>query len=162
MKRYAVVCLLALLLAHPAASTEYAGRPLAEALADLQAQGLQLVFSTAVVTPHMTVETEPEGNDPRAILDQILEPHGLRAEDGPGGTILVRASVQNQPGHRSHPHHGLATWTPVMDSTGGIPEKCAVDAEVFFPLALPPIGFIDHGGVIDARRHFLGVRENVR
>jgi outer membrane receptor protein involved in Fe transport len=70
-------------------SSSYADRPLAEVLADLQDRGLQLVFSTAVVTPSMVVEREPRGEDPRSILDQLLEPHGLRAEDGPGGTILI-------------------------------------------------------------------------
>ncbi len=69
--------------------SSYADRPLAEVLADLQHLGLQLVFSTAVVTPSMVVEREPRGEDPRSILDQLLEPHGLRAEDGPGGTILI-------------------------------------------------------------------------
>ena len=67
----------------------FAGRTLAEALAGLQARGLQIVFSTAVVTPEMVVEKEPRGEEPREILVQLLEPHGLRAEDGPGGTILV-------------------------------------------------------------------------
>ncbi len=67
----------------------FAGRPLADALAQLQAGGLHIVYSSAVVTPSMTVEQEPRGDDPRTILGQILTPHGLIAEDGPGGTILI-------------------------------------------------------------------------
>ena len=66
-----------------------AGRPLLEALAQLQQDGLRIVYSSAVVTPAMVVENEPEGDQPRAILDQILAPHGLMAKDGPGGTILI-------------------------------------------------------------------------
>ena len=65
------------------------GRTLSEALAQLQADGLRIVFSSAVVTPAMVVENEPDGDQPRAILDQILAPHGLVAKDGPGGTILI-------------------------------------------------------------------------
>ena len=84
-----VVLATASLAANSQDSGPFTGRPLAEALAELQAEGLQIVFSTAVVTPSMYVEHEPRGDDPRRILDQILEPHGLRAEDGPGDTILI-------------------------------------------------------------------------
>ncbi len=87
----AIVLVLALasLVADAQDSDRFAGRPLAEVLADLQAEGLQIVFSSAVVTPTMVVEEEPHGDDPRSILDQVLRAHGLRAEDGPGGTILI-------------------------------------------------------------------------
>jgi outer membrane cobalamin receptor len=89
------VSLLALLLAigyQPVRAQEgerFVGRPLAEALAELESEGLQLVFSSAIVTPSMVVKRTPTAATPRGILDQLLEPHGLRAEDGPGGTILV-------------------------------------------------------------------------
>jgi hypothetical protein len=68
---------------------KYSNRPLAEALTNLQAEGLRIVFSTAVVRPSMMIREEPHGDDPREILDQLLEPHGLRAEDSSGGTILI-------------------------------------------------------------------------
>ena len=72
-----------------AESRSLAGRPLLEALAQLQTDGLRIVYSSAVVTPEMVVEKEPEGDQPRDILEQILAPHGLMAKDGPGGTILI-------------------------------------------------------------------------
>lgn len=72
-----------------AESPSFAGRTLPEALALLQADGLRIVYSSAVVTPAMVVESEPVGDQPRAILEQILAPHGLMARDGPGGTILI-------------------------------------------------------------------------
>ncbi len=75
----------------------FEGRPLAEALGELQAQGLQIVFSSAVVKASMIVVEEPRGNNPRSILDQLLGPHGLMAEDGPGGTILVIVRPPNSP-----------------------------------------------------------------
>jgi RNA polymerase sigma-70 factor (ECF subfamily) len=87
----AIVLVLALasLVADAQDSDRFAGRPLAEVLADLQAEGLQIVFSSAVVTPTMVVEEEPHGDDPRSILDQVLRAHGLRAEVAPGGQILI-------------------------------------------------------------------------
>lgn len=104
-----------------AESPPLAGRPLSEVLAQLQANGLHIVFSSAVVTPAMVVEIEPEGDQPRAILDQILAPHGLVAEDGPGGTILI---VVAPPAAETVPLSGevrgvvtvggVASWTPDM------------------------------------------------
>jgi hypothetical protein len=66
-----------------------AGRSLADVLRDLQARGLKVVFSSEVVRPEMRVSREPGSTDPRQILDQVLEPHGLRAAAGPKGTWLV-------------------------------------------------------------------------
>jgi hypothetical protein len=39
----------------------------------------------------MRVEIEPQGASPREILDQLLAPHGLRAEVGAGGRLVVVA-----------------------------------------------------------------------
>ncbi len=93
MWRRSLAVVLVLALVPQAAGAQesggFAGRPLAEVLADMQAEGLQIVFSSAVVTPTMVVEAEPRADDPRRFLDQILAPHGLTAEDGPGGTILI-------------------------------------------------------------------------
>ena len=66
-------------------SDRYSGRPLTEVLAELRAGGLRIVYSSAVVDPSMAVENEPEGDEPRQILNQILAPHGLVARDGPTG-----------------------------------------------------------------------------
>ena len=77
-----------------AESPPFEGRTLPEALTQLQADGLRIVYSSAVVTPEMVVEKEPEGDHPRDILEQILAQHGLMAEDGPGGTILIVAASQ--------------------------------------------------------------------
>lgn len=67
----------------------YAGRSLEEALLDLRRQGLKIVFTSQVVRPEMTVESEPTGDDPRRILDELLAPHGLVSQDGPRGTVVV-------------------------------------------------------------------------
>lgn len=96
MRRHALTFVLVLAVAPMcgnAAEGPFSGRPLPEVLAQLQAEGLQIVFSTAVVQSTMLVLDEPRSQDPRAFLDEILEPHGLRAEDGPGGTILILAAL---------------------------------------------------------------------
>src|SRR5262245_38310315 len=78
-----------------AASTEsdrslsYVGRPLIAALEDLRARGLNLIFSSDLITHDMIVATEPSIAAPRQILRQLLSPFGLAAEDGPAGTILI-------------------------------------------------------------------------
>ncbi|HEY1302084.1 MAG TPA: TonB-dependent receptor [Vicinamibacterales bacterium] len=67
----------------------FQGRLLEDALRVLQRAGLQLVFSSEIVTPSMRVAAEPRGTTPRQQLDQLLEPHGLKAKAGPGGVILI-------------------------------------------------------------------------
>lgn len=70
-------------------TSRYAGRPLADALRDLQARGLKVVFSSELVKPAMRVAIEPKATMPRKILDEILEPHRLRVMRGAKGALLV-------------------------------------------------------------------------
>jgi hypothetical protein len=70
-------------------SEKYEGRRLADALQALQARGLRIVFSTEIVTPGMRVVAEPHAKVEREMLDELLAPHGLKAEGGPGVVILV-------------------------------------------------------------------------
>jgi outer membrane receptor for ferrienterochelin and colicin len=58
-------------------------------LLDLRARGLKIVFTTEVVLPEMMVESEPLATEPRLILDELLEPHGLSAREGIRGTIVI-------------------------------------------------------------------------
>jgi len=67
----------------------FAGKPLTEALRDLQSEGLRIVFTSQVVRREMWVEIEPIATEPRAVLDELLAPHGLRAREGPGDTLVV-------------------------------------------------------------------------
>src|SRR5262245_34199290 len=70
-------------------AARYAGRPLADALRDLQSRGLKVVFSSELVRPEMRVPSEPKSTAPRTILDEVLAPNGLRAAAGPKDTWLV-------------------------------------------------------------------------
>lgn len=74
------------------------GPLLLEVLAGLRAEGLKLIYSSDLVRPDMRVEGPPATGTPRQRLEQALAPHGLMAQDGPGGTILVVARPAPPPG----------------------------------------------------------------
>jgi hypothetical protein len=65
------------------------GRRLEDALRALQTQGLRLVFSSELVTADMRVRAEPRSKTARERLAELLQPHGLVAESGPGGIIQI-------------------------------------------------------------------------
>jgi TonB dependent receptor len=67
----------------------YAGRSLEEALLDLRARGLRIVFTSNVVRPEMRVEREPAATDLRRVLEELLAPHGLAAREAPNGIVVV-------------------------------------------------------------------------
>ncbi|MCP4660441.1 MAG: hypothetical protein GY856_33990, partial [bacterium] len=62
---------------------------LPDALRDLRGHGLPLVFSNNVVRDEMKITTIPTAASVRRLLDQLLRPHGLKAQDGAGGRLLV-------------------------------------------------------------------------
>ena len=93
-----LLIVLAVLLGAPAVSfggqgqaRTYAGRAVADVLRELQATHLKIIFSSERVPPALRVVKEPRGTDPRDIALQILEPHGLTLQQGPGGTFIVVA-----------------------------------------------------------------------
>jgi hypothetical protein len=108
-------------LAAAQASEQFKGWSLVDALRVLQARGLQIVFSSATVTPDLRVRSEPRAATARQQLDELLAPHGLKARDGPGGTIqVVRAEA--------------AVPQPRAAATGAV-EGQVVDAFTAAPLA---------------------------
>lgn len=72
-----------------ASGPQYAGRPLGDVLRDLQATGLNIVFSSEIVRPTMRVDAEPKAVLPREVLDEILGPHGLQVRSGPNDSLSV-------------------------------------------------------------------------
>ncbi len=66
-----------------------AGMPLTEALLVLQQSGMKLVFSSRIVRPDMRLGSPPVSSAPRAILDEVLAPHGLAVEEASGGSLVV-------------------------------------------------------------------------
>jgi hypothetical protein len=90
-------------------STKYKGRLLADVLRDLQARGLPIVFTSAVVTADLRVHTEPRQSAPRQQLDDLLAAHALRAENGPGGIIQI---VRADPTRRARPRPDATLDSP--------------------------------------------------
>ncbi len=149
---FAVFALIALsLVARPLAAqvidgSRYACRPLVEALRDLQDQGLPVVFGSNLVREGMLVSKVPNATTPRRLLDQLLAPHGLRAQNGAGGRLLV---VQSFSGSISAPPWSTSTdasQAPVegvlpawVDATS--PALTVIDlnnADIATPAALSP------------------------
>lgn len=83
----------------PAAA--YAGRRVADVIDEFRAAGLELAYSTNVVTEDLHVAFEPEAGTPLDIVRQILRPHGLRVRAEAGVYVIVRdaaAAPDRQPG----------------------------------------------------------------
>jgi outer membrane receptor protein involved in Fe transport len=91
---------LALLLACLAGTAEaasYRGLPLGDVLEQLRAGGLELLYSSDLVKPWMRIDREPRAVEPRALLMEILAPHGITFIDGPGGTLVLTRQPQGAP-----------------------------------------------------------------
>ena len=67
----------------------YAGRPVAEVLAELQTPQFQVIFSSTLVPATLRVLTDPAATAPREIALQILAPHNLTLRPGPRGRHVV-------------------------------------------------------------------------
>ena len=82
MPQAVAACAAALLAcaAALAAGPPYRGRPVADVLREIEARGLNLIFSSETVPPSLRVVVEPDATAPAALLQQVLEPHGLRPE----------------------------------------------------------------------------------
>jgi hypothetical protein len=99
----AVTLVLDLCLAAAQDADSFVGKPLAEVLQTLQGKGLQIVFTSATVTPELRVHVEPRARTARSILDELLAPHGLEAKDGPNGVIQVVRAARGTSTSRAQP-----------------------------------------------------------
>jgi hypothetical protein len=125
-----VLAALALGAATPFARAQaevWVGRSLTDALRALQARGLRLVFTSVIVTPELQVQTEPRAGTARQQLEELLAPHGLKAQDGPGGIILVIRAAPRIQEPRARPP---ARATPAIDRPSADPAKQAPHAGV--------------------------------
>ena len=130
-------------LAVPVAADGFENRSLSEALRELQQAGLNLVFTSSVVRPEMRVEREPTASDPRAQLDELLEPHGLVAQTGAGGAlVVVPASSLDLPFRVDGLVHSR-DGTPIADATVRVLElelETSSGADGGFSIELPSGG----------------------
>jgi hypothetical protein len=131
------VLLLVLVTALPRATEQprtYVGRPVVEVLQQLQAAGLNLLFSSDLVPAKLLVKSEPTSREPRQIARQVLEPHGLTLQDGPRGALLVvprprTASLESSPRlpAKPEPPSGQSTVDPPAPSQ---PEPVRIEERV--------------------------------
>lgn len=83
---------------------DFVGAALPQALDELEARGLSILYSSDLVKRDMRVANAPEATAPRGILEEIVAPHGIAVAEGPGGAlVLTRASRRAvaQPGAAS-------------------------------------------------------------
>jgi hypothetical protein len=113
----------------------YRGRPLADALRTLQASGLRIVFTSTIVPPDLRVSVEPSARSARQQLDELLAPHGLAVEEGPGRVLqVVRARpTTTAPPRRASPvttrsfapglHAEHVTVNGLQQADSGVPSQ---------------------------------------
>lgn len=66
-----------LMLATPVWAAVSPGQPLAQALESLRTEGLQVIFSSALIEPQFKVTVEPGAGTPEEVARRILAPYGL-------------------------------------------------------------------------------------
>ena len=89
--------LLLACLAGSAEAADYRGAPLEDVLEDLRSGGLELLYSSDLIKPWMRVDHEPRAIEPRALLAEIVAPHGITVADGPGETLMLVREASRAP-----------------------------------------------------------------
>jgi len=79
----------------------YAGRLIASVIDEFRAAGVELAYSTNVVTDDLYVAFEPEPGKPLDILRQILKPHGLIVREDAGIYLVLRDEARPASGSDS-------------------------------------------------------------
>jgi outer membrane receptor protein involved in Fe transport len=108
------------MLASQALSSEpgnrFRGLSLEQALKTFEAQGIELLYSSALVKPWMHIRTEPSATEPHAALAEVLAPFRLEARAGPAGVVaIVRAAAPRSTEWRPKAAHVAATAVPLEE-----------------------------------------------
>ena len=139
-------------LGQGAPPTKYVGRPLVEVLRELEAQRLNIVFSSELVRSDMRVVSEPKSTAPRKLLEEVLRPHGLEVRSGAGGSLMVVRSRRSAApkGDRAGPTGRLSgtvvdarTSTPlpgVVIAVSGLDRETSTNSAGMFSLVDLPVG----------------------
>ncbi|MGH9459034.1 MAG: TonB-dependent receptor domain-containing protein [Thermoanaerobaculia bacterium] len=154
----------ALCLTSIANGSSVKGRPLASFLEDLRRQGLNIIYSSTLVDPSMTVETEPRAGTPREVLQEVLAPHGLTVREESTSLIVVPSPSERSGGIRvliagAPPSTSIAVRVDSQPPIRGTPGQAlripglapgthtlVVEAEDFIPIRLE--GLIIYEGEI--------------
>jgi len=89
--------LLLACFAATAEAAEYRGMPVEAVIEGLRDDGLALFYSSDLVKPWMRVEREPRAIEPRALLAEILAPHGIAVAEGPQGALMLVREAPRAP-----------------------------------------------------------------
>ena len=106
-RRMTLLCLLALagaslygLPAHAETAPALRGKSVQRAITLMEAQhGVAVYYSSDLVTPWMSVRSEPGGDDPADLLSQIVAPYALAVERGPQDSLLITRRAATAPDH---------------------------------------------------------------
>ena len=93
----------------------YRGKAVASVLDELRAEGLPVVYSTALLPSTLLVEAEPASTGPLELAREILEPHGLALREQGGSWLVVRA----EPPPRAPPPPPATVSLTVRTANGG-------------------------------------------
>jgi outer membrane cobalamin receptor len=96
VKRKASVAAIVSLLgaSAPALASGFVNLSLEQALDELRARGLSILYSSDLVQPHMRVMREPSGGPARQLLEDVVRPHGIRITEGPSGMLLLTRATR--------------------------------------------------------------------
>jgi hypothetical protein len=99
-----------------AKAAAYQGLTVEQALERIRENGIALFYSSDLVKPWMRIEHEPMATETRALLTEILAPHGITVTDGPDGALLLVREVQRTPRYAAPgaPHRPAPTPLDVV------------------------------------------------
>jgi len=109
-----LLCLLVFascLQAFAAEAAKWQGAPLKDLLDELNEQGIQIIYSSALVGTDLAISAEPDLADPIVGLRSVLQPFGLALADGPGGSWLV---VRQEPPPVAEPEDATGDQEEVL------------------------------------------------
>ncbi|MBV6416687.1 MAG: hypothetical protein CMLOHMNK_01295 [Steroidobacteraceae bacterium] len=153
---------LLLLAAGALACAAESGEPLAAALDRLSKSGINIIYSSALVTPDLRVLAAPRPGPPVEIAREILASHGLALEPvQPGTYVVVRRSVDRDAAIElaiEHADGSPAAGARATLQPGNRRETAGADGKVRFgglPAGLFDVEGIDAGG---AAARYRGIR----
>jgi len=102
------------------AETQWQDKPLRDYIAWLVAQDHAIIYSSDLILPEYSVREEPTDADPLAALRHVLQPYGLKLQDGPGGSLLVVLADGQADSVPADP--ALDAFQPADDTAPALPE----------------------------------------
>ncbi len=126
----------------------YAGRSVVEVIEELRESGLNLAYSTNLVSEDLVIESEPLQGEPIDVAREILRPHGLTIRTESGVHLVVRF---DQDGHE----HGSILLVITSNSSNQPLNRAVLVVEPQLPDSsrLKP-GIFEFSNVPPGRYHF--------